>query len=372
MPLIYIHGVRHRQPEKLPKMVAKLSELVDAVRRKNPRIGLPRDFSVRAPYWGGDAVKPQLAGLVPLDAPRVDAQGRALDRSLGPRRGEADLASLDVVRDASDDDPLLFLRLLEETPGAELSEQDRMQLEAFLRASAGELGAVGNARARGAEDELVWRRNLPQRVIDLIDRTASRLIFDNEGARSFIRTAQDSCGLFMGDAMSYVIQRSQAGAQSPILARVLADFPRQGEPQTEPLILVTHSMGAAIAYDVLTAYRPELRVDCWISVGSQIGQFANLGLLATQPALHQGERIRGVGRRVRRWFNIYDRLDFLNYLTEPAFEDVRDVEYTNKRGPAFSHSWYFKEQPFWDLVQELLYGTLNENRPFSADDPGRS
>jgi hypothetical protein len=366
MPLVYIHGVRHREPEKLEVMKAKLEAVLRDIRPP-----LAQRLDVRIPYWGKFGASLSIGGLLPLDAPVLESVTtfEALAEPPDP---------IELVREAARDDDVQMRQLLEEALRDEqLSAEDLLELRTLLAgdwqaeyqkarvqvamdrkaALQAPAAAITLERARPVSPapeastprDLVWNRGIGLKLVDLVERSASKLAFDNTAARTWVRAVQHNCALFFADAMAYVIQRESQGEQSPILNAILEALPPEGE-SSEPLIVVTHSMGAAILYDVLTAFRPDLYVDCLISVGSQVGQFASLGLLAKQP----GSGVQDLSKRVGAWFNIFDRLDFLNFLAHPAFSNARDIEYANARGPLVSHSWYFKEAKFWKLVQKLI------------------
>jgi hypothetical protein len=378
MPMIYVHGVRHREPDKLAGMKRKLDEVLNSLRRELP--ALPDAALV--PYWGEFGVQPRFQGLLPFDAPLNEDMGdldsvQAAGMESEPASSEA---SLEVLRHVSDDDAAamqaLLLHELDQLP---VTLEEAADLKALLASdwqsiylqqqsqSARQLADADpgldylDAVAFEVERDLVWERTRAQRLVDLVDRTASKLLMDQGWTQRLVRVIQDNVALFMGDAMTYVIQRESQGAESPILKAVLQAFPTEDVPN-EPLIVITHSMGAAIVHDILSTFRPQLTVHCWISVGSQVGQFANLGLLAEQRRVAQGGRLSALGGRVHYWKNIFDRCDFLNYRTEPAFTYVRDREYANTRGPLVSHSWYFKEQRFWELVTSMIKEALEAQR----------
>jgi hypothetical protein len=360
MPLVYIHGVRHREPDKLESMKAKLEE---TLRQVQPAPDQP--LEVRIPYWGKFGAPLSIQGLLPLDAPVLEGlpSFEAAPEPLDP---------IELVREAVLDDDDRMRKLLEEAlRDTQLSADELAELRTLLAGdwqaeykkaraqvappqepAAEEVvfeGLGGGPRAPSRPRDLVWNRNIALKLVDLVERSASKLAFDNTRGRTWVRAVQDNCALFLGDAMTYVMQRESQGEQSPILRTVLEALPPRGE-SSEPLIVMTHSMGASIVYDVLTAFRPDLYVDAWISVGSQVGQFASLGLLA-KPAAGAAQDLSA---RVGAWSNIFDRLDFLNFLAHPAFSHARDIEYENARGPLVSHSWYFKEEKFWRLVRELI------------------
>jgi hypothetical protein len=101
----------------------------------------------------------------------------------------------------------------------------------------------------------------------------------------------------------------------------------------DPLIVVTHSMGGTIMYDIPTVFRPDLQVDCWISVGSQVAQFHSLGFLASQLGANAEAPPRAPlsTSTLKRWYNIYDPLDPLNLSLRPCSKK-RKMFNTRPRG----------------------------------------
>lgn len=99
--------------------------------------------------------------------------------------------------------------------------------------------------------------------------------------------------LLLGDVTAYLAQRGTAQNPGPIVRTVVADLERAAA-SGGPLIVIAHSMGGNIVYDVLTHFRPDLRVDFLVTVGSQVGLFEELKLFgASRPDIPGtgGERV---------------------------------------------------------------------------------
>ncbi|RBL82836.1 hypothetical protein DDE05_34685, partial [Streptomyces cavourensis] len=94
-----------------------------------------------------------------------------------------------------------------------------------------------------------------------------------------------------------------------------------------PLVVVAHSMGGNIVYDVLSHFRPDLTVDTLVTVGSQVGLFEELKLFgASRPEINgeTGGRVPlppGLGR----WINVVDHSDLLAYRVGPIFDGGRGL-----------------------------------------------
>ena len=167
------------------------------------------------------------------------------------------------------------------------------------------------------------------------------------------RTLSHGAALFLGDVFVYLRQREVAGAEgtrqrlfAPIIADLIkaAKIPRQPK---EPFVVVGHSLGGVLLYDILTdppslqqitAEVPEFRIDLWLTVGSQPGFFADLGLYSDKP------RPTAKLKRpdcVSNWLNVYDFTDVFSFLCAPFFDGVDDFGYDTKIDLFEAHSAYF-------------------------------
>ncbi|MFC7446630.1 hypothetical protein [Rhodococcus daqingensis] len=168
--------------------------------------------------------------------------------------------------------------------------------------------------------------------------------------------------LFMGDVFVYLLRRGEAGSPGPIVERVreaIADAPRSRAD--EPLIVLTHSMGGNIFYDLVTTYEPSLKVDLWVSAGGQVGQFEEMKLFKAStvvdpPAPPMPPKVAALGGRVRTWLNIYDPADILSFLVEPVFTDpdagvrIKDLKFKSGVSALKAHGAYYSRPTFYELL----------------------
>ena len=165
---------------------------------------------------------------------------------------------------------------------------------------------------------------------------------------------------FLGDVFVYLKHRGDRGSPGPIPKLVL-DQLKSAQRPGEPLVIITHSMGGNILFDLLTAFDPALEVDAWISVGGQVGQFEEMKLfLASDPAIAAPSRLEPFGGRVKTWLNVYDPADVLSFLVTPVFESadprfvVKDVRFKSGAATLEAHGAYFKRPSFYELVRKEL------------------
>jgi hypothetical protein len=151
---------------------------------------------------------------------------------------------------------------------------------------------------------------------------------------------------FLGDAFVYLRERGTANAPGPIIARLsqaLEQARQHITPADPKLIVVAHSMGGNITYDLLSHFRPDLAVDVLITVGSQVALFEEMKLFlrrddhipsATAPRMTKPANIGC-------WLNIYDENDVFAFATERVFAGPRDFAYSTGQDAILAHSSYF-------------------------------
>jgi hypothetical protein len=179
----------------------------------------------------------------------------------------------------------------------------------------------------------------------------------------FIRPAASAfIGRFCGDVFTYMENRQ------PILDRVLADVDhaiaarREGDSE---IYLVGHSFGGIILYDILTRFRPDLECDLYVTVGSQVGLFAEMGRLADRATI---EQIFAAGptavvprpRAARRWLNVFDSTDLVGFGTRGVFSGARDLRFETDALPLVSHAAYLDTPRFFGRLRERVREAFEE------------
>lgn len=160
---------------------------------------------------------------------------------------------------------------------------------------------------------------------------------------------------FLGDVFVYLHRRGESAAPGKIVEAVLSEI--KNAPRShpdEPLIVITHSMGGNILYDILTHYDPTLKVDVWISVASQVAQFEEMKLFKeSKDAIKSPQTVTGLKPRVGYWTNIYDPADMLAFKARPVFAEVdADLAYLTGASALKAHGEYFGRASFYDLIRE--------------------
>jgi hypothetical protein len=213
-----------------------------------------------------------------------------------------------------------------------------------------------------ASGALGW---LGQGLKNLVDPVAN--VTSDAVLRLVRRPLSAQVALFLGDIFVYLRWRETDGSQGttsrifgPIIEH-LAEASKLRSP-TDPLILVCHSLGAVVLYDLLTDQAAlanlaqkvgsEPVVDTWVTVGAQPALFADMGLYATVARAAGGRLPRPAP--VHTWLNVYDYTDVLSFSCEPLFNDVRDYEFDNVTSLFSAHSAYFQRPSFYSRLRSRL------------------
>ncbi|MFE6283394.1 hypothetical protein [Streptomyces sp. NPDC057877] len=162
----------------------------------------------------------------------------------------------------------------------------------------------------------------------------SRLVVSRRGAIS-----EHGLG-FSGDILSYLVRGEAVRAYVAELARALP----------APVVLLGHSLGGVIAFDLLAARQPlPPHIAQLITVGSQAPLLYELDALPSRP---YGT---GLPARFPEWLNVYDPRDLLSFLGSPIFGSrVRDVEVDNGQPVSAAHGAYWANPRLYELLAQAL------------------
>jgi hypothetical protein len=158
---------------------------------------------------------------------------------------------------------------------------------------------------------------------------------------------------FIGDVFAYLDRRGTSERPGPIIEIVL-DALKQGSAlrtAEDPLIVIGHSLGGVVTYDVLSGFAPDMSVDVFCTVGSQVALFEEMKLFAaSDPGVSAAKR-NNVQKpaNIAHWINVFDYNDVLSYKLQPVFDGVTDYPY---QGGALlhAHGAYFGQPTFFQRL----------------------
>lgn len=380
MPMVFVHGVATRDTPQYRVAVAQRDALFK-------RLVIGETQEVFNPDWGDHAVSFAKGGWVPdpdageafgLGTPVAAGTGSSIaatvasrskkDVDIGVDLAFASLLARDVERGTPPSDEQLSafeaaVRYLEERAdeSAFTPAETDTQFAETLKAELQPLLPAAPAEAMGLGDVFSSIGDALKGVTDKVRNTGSDVVL-----RFVRKPLSNQIALFLGDIFVYLRWRETDGAKGtynrifePIIeALSQANMVRR---DGEKLIVVGHSLGAVILYDLLTdngalgelknRSGKALSVDALVFVGAQPGLFADMGLYDRQPGAD--------GRLpqpdcVERWMNVYDVTDVLSFLAEPFFSGVKDYEFDNVSGALEAHSAYFQRPSFYKRLRARL------------------
>jgi hypothetical protein len=183
-------------------------------------------------------------------------------------------------------------------------------------------------------------------------------------ATTLRRPVEDFVPVFIGDVMTYVATRGTAQAPGPIVERVLAGLEAAAfaaESREEPLVVLTHSMGGQVVYDIVTHFLPRMpehhgvRIDFWCAAASQVGYFEELGLfLESATDRGPGPTAYPPSQHLGGWWNVWDHADLLSFRAEGIIEGVDDSAFFAAGTLATDHYRYLRNVDFYRTLAGKL------------------
>jgi hypothetical protein len=172
---------------------------------------------------------------------------------------------------------------------------------------------------------------------------------------------------FLGDVLYYMTLRGTRDAPGAI-PKVLLDelATAQTNKQNrggEPIVLLTHSMGGQIAYDVVSSFLPasperrQIKLDFWCATASQVGFFEELNMfLASSPSYSKatGKMTPFPSANLGRWWNVWDHNDIVSFTAKGIFEGVDDEDYWSGMSVAAAHGGYLERPSFYRAFADKL------------------
>ena len=176
-------------------------------------------------------------------------------------------------------------------------------------------------------------------------------------------TLNEFVAYFIGDVFAYLNERGSDPAKPGAIPQRVLEALRRAQHRKntkgERIVVVTHSMGGQLFYDAAGCFVPadpelrDIRIDHWISCGSQVSLFAELGLFNGQPGAHKPQKLMRP-ECVQAWTNYYDGNDFVGYIMAPVFDGVQDIEYDTGYGLVSAHSGYLGRPSFFQDIARRI------------------
>lgn len=403
MPIVFVHGVNNRTED---------SDYAEGVSRKTdflksllaPRLGLdPAKVSITFPYWGGEGVKFRWnQASVPSGSDAVEALALGTPSAgtnnpevwLGEARFQYGTEGVSLGRLSKTEGFAAAVDLVWDTASAVLRPDQGYG--ALLEGYAASMAYAGDhpvpawafqepfvsnaefvdrllaeivpfrpANAAGKPVEALGLGSWFQSLKEAVTRLASA---PNSGVSSLVigltrKSIHAKSSRFLGDVFAYLDKRGSVEKPGEILQDVLTQLraaQKARKSGDDKLIVIGHSLGGVIMYDVLTYFAPDVKVDTFITVGSQVALFEEMALyrasnqnIPIDPKTFRLERPSSA----TRWLNVYDTNDVFSFRAETVFKGVEDYLFDTGYGLLDAHGGYFARPSFYKrLAMRLCEG----------------
>ncbi|AEL07779.1 hypothetical protein [Xanthomonas campestris] len=399
MPIVFVHGVNNRREDAdyddgVERMRGFLQNLVA------PQIGIdPAQLTTYFPYWGGNGVQfrwkqaslPKSADIVETLSLKPPGPGSAdLELWLGEARhqygpGAVSLGGVSRDRGFEEAVDLAWDTASAVAPGGaaygDVIEGYLASL-AYVKDHPAPAWAMTNSALSNNEfiQKLLqeiqpYRAAITGKAVESLGlkdwfhsfkESLSRLGSAPGDAVSAIVTGlgrqslHEKASRFLGDIFVYLSERGTQAAPGPIVQQILADLDKAQAARRlgdDKLVVIGHSLGGVILYDIVTYFRPDLAFDLFVSVGSQIAVFEEMTLyrasrsdLPPNPPKDRLSKPKAFGR----WLNVYDTNDVFSFRAQGVFDGPDDYRFDTGYGLLQAHGGYFARPSFYKRLAVRL------------------
>tara|TARA_Y100000052_G_C2955263_1_gene89628 strand:+ start:3657 stop:4811 length:1155 start_codon:yes stop_codon:yes gene_type:complete len=174
-----------------------------------------------------------------------------------------------------------------------------------------------------------------------------------------VKKATPNLAIFIGDAFVYLKNGSQRDRIRSTVRTSLLRAAHNAKKTGEKLIVIGHSMGANILYDMLsdTEYTDDIEselggrfnIDLFLSVGTQVGLFQELSLFENSQF-----GVTDCPNKISNWWHVYNKMDVLSFATSGIFQNVKEFHIDTRANIIDAHTAYFTSPIFHKKLRKRL------------------
>jgi hypothetical protein len=165
-----------------------------------------------------------------------------------------------------------------------------------------------------------------RKVIDFLGKQMNRIFLNEDLTLNYSFITDTIIRRYFGDLEQYYSESGiGSGSNGKRVNLSIRERLRDKllEHKKDNIMLISHSMGTIIAFDVLTFMIPEIRVHTWITLGSPLGLPVVISRIAAEQKQGSQKHTRLVTPPgvYKNWFNFSDILDKVafNYQLSPYY-----------------------------------------------------
>jgi hypothetical protein len=384
MPIVFVHGVNNRDGETYKENEASRNAFLREI--VGPALGLSPDrVQLFSPFWGkhgaefawnlavlpnpdselevfGDSVGAEAFGRVVtiIAGSNIDVSASLVDNAKKDFPGVVDVLYAAAMTAATNDEEARALARSyvlaseyadQNTSPTWLSTAQNSNFVDQLESEA-QLSTEESFGAGGILDSL---KEGFSRLVNALPHAGSAL------AGQLVRKQLNAVVTrFTGDAFTYLARRGTKSDPGEIV-KIVRDSLHQAvaskHANDDKLIVIAHSFGGEIVYDILTHFDTDLEVDYLVTVGSQVGLFEEMKLYVESKSnvpLNPPQEKVARPAKLKRWLNVFDLNDVMSFRVEPVFADTTDFAYDTGYGSVSAHGGYFMRPSFYKRLAARL------------------
>ncbi len=173
---------------------------------------------------------------------------------------------------------------------------------------------IGEKYVRANADFEVGDHDTRKKIVDYLGRQMNRIFLNDDLTMNYSFITDAIIGKYFRDLELYysgemIIDANRTKRFSELIRNRLRD--KLLKHRDDRIMLIGHSMGTVIAYDVLTFVLPDIKIDTFVTMGSPLGLpviMSKIGDEMKRSGLN-GKKIKTPPGILKNWYNYSDILD---------------------------------------------------------------